>query len=137
MSRNSGKNTAPEMRLRKSLWKLGLRYRLHSKLPGKPDLVFVSAKLAIFIDGCFWHGCSVHKNIPATNTDFWQSKIDKNRERDQRVNTELAELGWNVLRFWEHEIKHDLESCLARITTFLKKTQSHGTKITTREQSST
>lgn len=105
MSRIKGKNTGPELILRKALWSAGLRYRLGYKLPGKPDLVFVSSKTVVFIDGCFWHGCPLHVNYPKTNEIFWREKITKNINRDKMINENLKALGWNVMRFWEHEIE--------------------------------
>ncbi|MGC2456698.1 MAG: very short patch repair endonuclease [Gallionellaceae bacterium] len=115
MSRIRGKDTWPELLLRKSLWAKGLRYKLKSKLPGKPDIVFPKKKIVIFVDGCFWHGCPVHSQRPATNARIWEEKLNKNIQRDQKVNGELAELGWVVLRFWEHEIKQELPAVTAKI----------------------
>jgi DNA mismatch endonuclease (patch repair protein) len=129
MSRVKGKNTGPELKLRKLLWSMGLRYRLGSKLPGKPDLVFVTAKVAIFIDGCFWHGCLTHGEIPRTNKAFWTEKIHKNKVRDQQVNLQLVALGWTVVRCWEHEIKCDIGSCLRKITTALSQKEIYGAPV--------
>lgn len=108
MSKIQGKNTKPELALRQSLWCTGLRYRLHYKLPGRPDIVFVSARIAVFVDGCFWHGCPEHGVKPKTNRTFWNEKIGKNMERDIRNTKQLKKEGWKVLRFWEHEIKQDV-----------------------------
>lgn len=108
MSRIKGKDTGPELRLRRALWRTGLRYRLNYKLPGRPDLVFVSARLAVFVDGCFWHGCPLHGAKPKANATFWREKLLKNVARDEKVNTELQEMGWQVIRFWEHEIDADV-----------------------------
>jgi len=115
MSRVRGRNTKPEIKLRKALWKAGLRYRLKSKLPGKPDIVFVSARVVVFVDGCFWHGCPVHGSIPTTNKRFWKKKLKSNVERDQEVTEKLAELDWLVLRFWTHELKEDANRVLRKI----------------------
>ena len=90
MSRIRSKETSPEMLLRKALWTAGLRYRLKNKLPGKPDLVFPSAKVAIFIDGCFWHGCPLHGKIPKSNQSFWVNKFTKNIARDLAVSLSLS-----------------------------------------------
>lgn len=89
MSRNKGRDTGPEMKLRRALWRKGLRYRLRwgRQLPGNPDIVFVSTRLVIFVDGCFWHGCPIHATQPKTNTRFWQQKLDGNKQRDHRVST--------------------------------------------------
>jgi len=108
MSRIRGKNTKPEIALRKALWVLGLRYRLHYKLPGKPDIVFVGKKVAIFVDGCFWHGCPLHSTKPKTNSSFWKKKLQGNIDRDDKNKTLLEKSGWKVLRFWEHEIADSL-----------------------------
>ncbi len=106
MSKIRSKNTKPEILIRKLLWSQGLRYRLHYSLPGKPDIVFVSSKLAVFVDGCFWHGCPEHCNRSKTNTRFWDTKIRSNIERDKKNKTLLKSMGWKVLRFWEHEIEN-------------------------------
>lgn len=119
MSRIKGKDTKPELRLRKFLWTLGYRYRLKSRLPGKPDLVFSGSKVVIFVDGCFWHGCLVHRVYPKTNSDFWEKKLKRTIEIDQQVNEQLIKQGWKVLRFWEHEVERNLEECIARIISAL------------------
>lgn len=121
MSKVRGKDTTPELTLRKALWRLGLRYRLHCKLPGKPDIVFVSARVAVFVDGCFWHGCPQHGSIPKTNRKFWKEKINGNIVRDKEVTAKLEELGWTVLRFWTHELKENLESVLVKVANTVKK----------------
>lgn len=115
MSRIRGKNTKPEVKIRKALWRKGVRYRIHYKLVGRPDIVFIRKRIAVFIDGCFWHGCPEHGVRPKSNADFWKKKIQKNIERDKIVNGKLIEEGWAVLRFWEHEIKADIDSVVARI----------------------
>lgn len=116
MSNVRNKNTGLEMKLRRALWKTGLRYRVNSKLPGKPDIVFPKRKLAVFVDGCFWHGCPIHGTKPETNTGFWQTKIKMNMERDLRVTSQLSDLGWTVIRVWEHEIKKSLAVVVQNIT---------------------
>lgn len=115
MSRIQGKNTKPELRLRKALWACGLRYRLKNKRPGRPDLVFPGIKLAVFVDGCFWHSCPLHFKMPETNQTFWQEKISRNKLRDKEVNHLLKAEGWRALRFWEHEVKTDLSGCVERV----------------------
>ena len=116
MSRIRGKNTSPELKLRKMLWESGLRgYRVHYKLPGKPDIVFTRKKVVVFVDGCFWHKCPVCFRPPETNAEFWNEKLQKNVERDLKVTKELEDLGWTVLRFWEHEVKKTPEDVVARI----------------------
>ena len=110
MSRISGKDTKPEMIVRKFLHANGFRYRLHVKdLPGKPDLVLPKYNSVIFIQGCFWHvheGCKYFK-LPKTNTEFWKEKLYGNKSRDQKQIQELEDLGWNVIVVWECELKPD------------------------------
>ena len=77
-------------------------WRRHAKLPGRPDFVFNAERVAVFIDGCFWHGCPVHFKEPATAAEFWREKIRRNRARDLRVRRELRRRGWHVVRIWEH-----------------------------------
>nr|VFK21856.1 MAG: T/G mismatch-specific endonuclease [Candidatus Kentron sp. LPFa]VFK35239.1 MAG: T/G mismatch-specific endonuclease [Candidatus Kentron sp. LPFa] len=105
MSRVRGRNTKPEILLGKALWARGARYRLQVKLPGRPDLVFPGKRLAVFVDGCFWHGCPIHGEIPATNREFWEKKLGDNLARDRRIDAELSGMGWRVVRIWVHEIK--------------------------------
>src|ERR1043166_2278956 len=88
MARVRNKNTAPETMLRKALWSHGLRYRLRPKLPGTPDLAFPGAKVAVFVDGCFWHGCQVHYTKPVRNAEFWNKKLEVNLARDRRADEE-------------------------------------------------
>ncbi|MCE5981769.1 very short patch repair endonuclease [Pseudomonas sp. LF19] len=107
MSRIRGKDTQPELALRKVLHRLGLRYRLHvAELPGKPDLVFPRYRTVVFVHGCFWHrhaGCNV-ATTPKSNTPFWLEKFDKNVARDTRVTEQLEALGWRVFVAWECEL---------------------------------
>ena len=115
MSKIRGKDTKVEVALRKAVWRKGLRYRLHAKLPGTPDLVFPRSKVALFIDGCFWHGCPHHGVRPKTNRQFWADKLKKNLKRDERTNRELREIGWKVIRCWEHDIELRLDKLVTRI----------------------
>lgn len=116
MSSIKGENTGPELRLRKALWRLGFRYRKnYGELPGKPDIVFIGDRLAVFVDGCFWHGCPEHYREPESNRDYWIPKIERNRERDRRQTEELEDMGWTVLRFWEHEVNGELEKVVEAI----------------------
>nr|WP_238341055.1 very short patch repair endonuclease [Pseudomonas mosselii] len=103
MSRIRGRDTMPEMLIRRGLHARGFRYRLQDgKLPGRPDLIFPRHHAVIFIHGCFWHGhdCSMFK-LPLTRQEFWSAKIASNRARDERVNTALLQLGWRVANVWE------------------------------------
>jgi len=115
MSSVKNRNTDIELTLRKALWKAGLRYRLNAIITGKPDLVFIKNRLAVFVDGCYWHGCPEHGLIPKTNELFWLQKISRNVARDATVNDSLVAAGWYVLRFWQHEIKQDLRGCVHRV----------------------
>jgi DNA mismatch endonuclease (patch repair protein) len=115
MSQIRGKNTKIEIQLRKAVWSTGLRYRLHVKLPGTPDLAFSKSKVALFIDGCFWHGCPLHAVRPKSNRAFWQRKFAQNSARDKRVNRELKERGWKVLRCWEHDVEQNLKKVIGQI----------------------
>jgi DNA mismatch endonuclease (patch repair protein) len=107
MSRIRGKDSQPELALRRGLHRLGLRYRLHAKdLPGKPDLVFPRYKAVVFVHGCFWHrheGCKI-ATIPKSNTPFWVEKFTKNKSRDARVADSLKNLGWRVFVVWECDL---------------------------------
>lgn len=105
MARVKGKNTSPERILRSALWRAGLRYRLNYKVPaGRPDIVFPGPKVAVFVDGCFWHGCPIHYSRPRSREEFWSQKLAANTERDSRLTLRLEALGWIVVRVWEHEI---------------------------------
>lgn len=115
MSQIKGKDTKPEITLRKSLWNLGYRYRVRNKLPGKPDIIFPGLRAVIFVDGCFWHKCPEHYQPPITRADFWDKKITGNVERDKKNNSLLKAEGWLVLRVWEHEVKQNLNDCLIRL----------------------
>lgn len=101
------KGTGPELALRKCLYKLGLRYRVQyrvSELPRRTiDIAFLGKHVAVFVDGCFWHGCSEHRDIPTSNREWWLEKIESNKKRDADTDRRLAELGWLSLRFWEHD----------------------------------
>lgn len=120
MSRIRGKNTAPEIKLRKMLFATGVRgYRIHYALPGKPDIVFVKKKIAIFIDGCFWHKCPVCFQEPETRKDFWMKKIQSNIDRDKKVNEQLKKDGWIVIRIWEHDIKKEPQEAIKKIVALL------------------
>jgi DNA mismatch endonuclease (patch repair protein) len=115
MSRIRGADTGPELALRRALWAAGHRYRLNSKLTGRPDIVFPRQRVAVFVDGCFWHGCPEHAVKPKTNSDFWSRKLAGNIERDGRVNAGLENQGWRVVRIWEHEIEADVNSAVLKI----------------------
>ena len=142
------KDTKPEMIVRRGLWKRGFRYRLnHKRLPGHPDLVLKKYRTCIFVNGCFWHGhkvmfdvrCKTDGNIessecckiPKTNRDFWEKKIQRNKERDLKVQKELALMGWHSIIVWECELKpHNRERTLQSLAYTLNKIflQDHSVK---------
>jgi DNA mismatch endonuclease (patch repair protein) len=108
MARVRGKDTGPEMVVRRMVYAMGYRYRLHAKdLPGKPDLVFRGRRKVIFVHGCFWHrhaGCALAR-LPKSRVDFWVPKLEANRQRDARHKRDLAHAGWKVLTVWECDLK--------------------------------
>jgi len=108
------------VRLRRALWRLGLRFRIGHKLAGTPDIVFPRARLVVFIDGCFWHRCPKHSHMPKSNIGYWKKKFQGNKERDIRVNRKLKRQGWRVLRVWEHEVASELEFLSGSIKKALK-----------------
>lgn len=126
MARVRSKNTAPEMTLRKALWRSGLRYRLRPNLPGTPDLAFVASRIAVFVDGCFWHGCPEHYTRPVRNADFWKLKLDRNVRRDRKADRGLSELEWTAIRIWEHEISENLDALVERMNRLVKGTKPGG-----------
>lgn len=107
MRANKSRDTSPEKAIRSILHRRGLRYRTHAQpiahLRCNPDLVFSRAQLAVFVDGCWWHGCPEHGELPRANRSWWRQKFQKTKERDHRNNQALIEAGWKVIRVWEHE----------------------------------
>ena len=108
MRGNRKTDSRPEASLRRALHARGLRYRKNPSVPTSigsvtPDLVFLGPKVAVFVDGCFWHSCPIHGNTPSTNCDYWEPKLRRNRERDLLVTDALTHQGWMVIRVWEHE----------------------------------
>lgn len=123
MQANKASGTKPEILFAKALFALGYRYRKNNKnVFGKPDLTFKKLKLAIFIDGEFWHGkdWETRKHAIKSNIKFWHSKIERNIERDKEVNAKLLEQGWTVLRFWDKEVMKELERCIEEIEDVIK-----------------
>lgn len=120
-NRRSG--TKPEVGLRSFLHRRGLRFRkdfpvrIGSERPVRPDVVFTRARIAVFVDGCFWHGCREHQVIPKANSDYWAPKLRRNIDRDRQVDETLMSSGWQVIRIWEHD---DIEVAAARIETAVK-----------------
>jgi DNA mismatch endonuclease (patch repair protein) len=117
MSRIRKRNTRPEILLRRALFAAGVRgYRLHAKLPGRPDVIFPKARLAVFVDGCFWHQCSRCKiPVPQSNRAYWEPKLARNVARDRKTNRKLRALGWSVLHLWEHQVVRDPQACAQRV----------------------
>lgn len=112
MSSIKGKDTKPELLVRKFLFKRGYRYRLnHPRLPGHPDLVMLKYRSVIFVNGCFWHGHEGCKYfiLPKSNTDFWKTKIERNKERDIEVQKELAKMGWHCITIWECQLRPNIK----------------------------
>jgi DNA mismatch endonuclease (patch repair protein) len=107
MQANRSRDTVPELRIRTALHAAGLRYRVAVRpvaaLRVAADIVFRGPRVAVFVDGCFWHGCPTHSSTPRTNVAYWVAKIAANRERDARASRLLGDLGWTVIRVWEHE----------------------------------
>lgn len=123
MSSIRAKNTKPEVIFRKLLWYNGIRgYRLHwKKVEGKPDIAFAGKKIAIFINGCYWHRCpKCDLPLPKSNTEFWKKKFERNVNRDKRKIFTLREIGWKVFVFWECEIKSDPELLIEKIRVIMK-----------------
>lgn len=118
MKGNKKRDTKPELMLRRTLFREGLRYRVHyDRLPGTPDIVFTRQKVAIFCDGDFWHGkdWESRKRTLKKNRDYWIPKIERNIQRDRSVRAELEDMGWTVLRIWESAIKEDLDGAVERV----------------------
>jgi DNA mismatch endonuclease (patch repair protein) len=113
------RNTQPEVELRRAVHALGLRFRLHRRVVARctPDFVLPGRRVAVFVDGCFWHGCPYHSpaEFKGPNAEKWREKLDKNRERDRRNDALLAEAGWSVLRVWECDVRRDVAVAAKRV----------------------
>ena len=124
MSHNRGRDTKPELLLRRALWHNGIRYRKnYCRLPGSPDIAITKCRIAIFVDGDFWHARG-HRENPgeqvATNKDYWQRKLSRNVERDREADDALTQLGWLVLRFWESDVRKRLDEVVAEISEYVR-----------------
>lgn len=116
MSKICSKDTNPEKQVRKALWAKGFRYRIHDKsIIGTPDVSNKSKKIAIFVDGCFWHGCKRCYVPPKTNSDYWKNKYQKNKERRKKVVKALTKEDWKIIQIWEHELKINPHKILVKI----------------------
>jgi DNA mismatch endonuclease (patch repair protein) len=117
MSRQASKDTAVELAVRRLLHAAGLRYRVEYPVPGLPrrriDVAFPRAKVAVLIDGCFWHGCPQHATHPKANAEWWRTKLQRNMARDRETTEHLVTAGWTVLRFWEHQAPADVAAQVA------------------------
>jgi len=108
-------NTSLEKTFRKALRMAGLSYKLNYGLVGKPDIVILQKRMAIFVDSCFWHNCVFHRRLPKTNAKYWKTKLKRNSRRDAEVNKFLKSKGWNVVRIWEHDMKKNMRKCVNRV----------------------
>jgi len=116
-----GTNTSIEITLRRELWAAGVRYRIHDRrLPGIPDMVVARAKLAVFVHGCFWHGCPKHYRAPLTNKEYWKAKLQHNRRRDRSVRAQLRKMTWKVVVVWECRIRDDPRAAASPILKVLE-----------------
>ena len=126
MRANRGRDTGPEVALRSALHHRGLRFRKNKRLDlgegrrVRPDIVFPTLQLAVFVDGCFWHGCKEHRSLPVSNAVFWRQKIEGNAKRDKLQATWLLEAGWNVLRIWEHDVPDAAERRVVELVNELR-----------------
>lgn len=118
MSRQRRRDTSPEILIRKALFARGLRFRVNYPVPGKGrrtiDIAFTKRKTAVFVDGCFWHGCPIHGTKPQANAKWWSAKLNSNQLRDADTSRWLADQGWLVLRFWEHDDPGDVVSVVEK-----------------------
>jgi DNA mismatch endonuclease (patch repair protein) len=121
MARIRSKDTSPELALRRALYARGVRgWRCHAKyVPGKPDISFTRRRVAVFVDGCFWHG---HPDYftPGKSGEYWDKKISRTKERDRLANEALASAGWTVLRFWDFEVENELDACVYQVAEAVK-----------------
>ncbi|MYS34595.1 T/G mismatch-specific endonuclease [Streptomyces sp. KhCrAH-43] len=119
MSRQASRDTAPEVAVRKLLHASGYRYRLNERVPHMSrrtiDIAFTRAKVAVFLDGCFWHGCPEHATQPKSNAEWWRQKLDRNMARDAETTEHLMAEGWTVLRFWEHQAPVQVAETVAEV----------------------
>jgi DNA mismatch endonuclease, patch repair protein len=119
MQGNRGRDTKPEVAIRSALHKKGLRFRKDARpepsINCRADIVFLRERVAVFVDGCYWHCCPIHGVMPATNRSYWQAKLARNVERDRRNDAQLRQAGWQVVRVWEHEPSGDAALLIARV----------------------
>ena len=114
-----------EVKFRSALWINGLRFYKNVKtLPGKPDIVFPKKKIVVFLDSCFWHGCPQHSRTPKSNLDYWQPKIERNKNRDAQINIYYSKNDWEIHRIWEHELKADFNNKVFEVVQAVWKIQN-------------
>lgn len=122
MKRVRRNDTGLELEVRRALWKRGVPYRVHPKgIVGRPDIGLKGRKVAVFIDGCFWHGCPVCKDYPTTHRDFWRRKFQVNRARRRKVRRALQQAGWVIVEVWGHEVAQDIDSASNRVAQAMKR----------------
>ncbi|MDX3687252.1 very short patch repair endonuclease [Streptomyces sp. NBC_01685] len=130
MSRQARRDTKPEVAVRKLLHAAGYRFRVNARVPDMPrrtiDIAFTRAKVAVMIDGCFWHGCPVHATQPKSNAEWWREKLERNMARDRETTEHLAAAGWTVLRFWEHEAPDGAAELVAAAVEQERRTRNKG-----------
>lgn len=120
MSKIRGKWTKQEVCLHNYLKARKIRHKMHPKMFGSPDIIFAEKRLVVFLDGCFWHKCPKDFIKPATRTEFWMKKINENVKRDKKINKELADKGWKVFRFWEHDTRKNPKKVASKIIRYLE-----------------
>ncbi|RKE21918.1 very short patch repair endonuclease [Streptomyces sp. TLI_171] len=127
MSRQVSRDTVQELAVRRLLYHSGLRYRVNARVPGMPrrtvDILFPGPRVAVFLDGCFWHGCPEHATSPKSNADWWRTKLDRNIARDHETTAHLIAEGWAVLRFWEHHSAEDIAALVQQTVTARRATR--------------
>ncbi|MFD4237082.1 very short patch repair endonuclease [Streptomyces sp. NPDC058542] len=130
MSRQASRDTKPEVAVRKLLHAAGYRFRVNARVPDMTrrtiDIAFTRAKVAVMIDGCFWHGCPVHATQPKSNAQWWREKLDRNMARDRETTEHLTSAGWTVLRFWEHEAPEGAAELVAAAVERERRTRNKG-----------
>ncbi|MCA1603803.1 MAG: very short patch repair endonuclease [Acidobacteria bacterium] len=130
MRSNRGRDTKPELALRSAVHALGLRYRVSARplpdLRRTADMVFTKARVAVFLDGCFWHGCPEHHTVAEANAEFWAQKVVSNRARDRDTDRRLADAGWTSIRVWEHEDPYEAASEIRKIVDERRSTGRRG-----------
>jgi DNA mismatch endonuclease (patch repair protein) len=133
MISNKARDTAPEVALRAALHRAGLRFFKHRRaiqnLSCTPDAIFPQLKIAVFLDGCYWHGCPLHASLPKTNGAWWLAKLEENKARDRRHNTALESAGWVAVRFWEHESPDDAAATVKELVLARRRGIMQGTRM--------